>query len=558
MKLNKWVRGAVVGTMTASLLAGCSATKDNGETGSVKDTKSADGKEMVGNMYTTGLPIVKDKVTLKMIGIQAAGSAEFADMPFFKQLEEKTNVHIEWENYPAQSYVDKKNLLLAANEVPDAFFGSSAFTMDDANKYGSKGTVIPLDDLISKYAPNYQAALKKMPLLGGLSTAFDGKKYTMGTVIEQEVRNYPDNLYINKKWLDKLGLKVPTTIDEYYAVLKAFKEGDPNGNGKNDEIPFTFTKWNHINGYGSFFGAFGRVDVFNGSDVTPYDHIVVENNKLVLTADKPEYKEALKNLSRFFKDGLFDKEGFTQDQNQYTAKLQDPTGVVGSFYAWSSTAASPKTQQDYIAIAPLKGPDGKEAVVKKRNNNINVMGSGFAISSKNKYPEITMRWVDEFYNQLTSVESQFGPVGVGLKDKGNNTYDYVTEAPDGTQYVDMWKKYGPQDNAPKFIPKEFFGKVIPVNPADQEKSDNISKYYAKAKQNDTLPLMNFTADEIKTNASIGMDIGNFVKDKQTAWLLNGGVEEGWDDYIAKLKQLKIDDFMKSMQTAYDRSIGAAK
>lgn len=49
-----------------------------------------------------------------------------------------------------------------------------------------------------------------------------------------------DTPFINKAWLDRLGLEIPTTVDEWYEVLKAFKEQDANGNGDpNDEIPLT-------------------------------------------------------------------------------------------------------------------------------------------------------------------------------------------------------------------------------------------------------------------------------------------------------------------------------
>ena len=43
--------------------------------------------------------------------------------------------------------------------------------------------------------------------------------------------------WIRQDWLDKLGLAVPTTVDELHDVLLAFKNNDPNGNGKADEIP---------------------------------------------------------------------------------------------------------------------------------------------------------------------------------------------------------------------------------------------------------------------------------------------------------------------------------
>ncbi|NIK78323.1 putative aldouronate transport system substrate-binding protein [Paenibacillus castaneae] len=556
MKGKKVFKTVMAGVISLALLAGCSA-KNNSvvqNAGNTNAGKGSDDSEMIGNMYVKGLPIVKDKVTLKMIGIQGPTTANFADMPFFKELEEKTNVHIEWELYQQSSYPDKKNILLASDEVPDAFFGPEAFSIEDANKFGPQGTVIPLNDLIEKYAPNYKEAMNKQPLLSGMSTASDGKKYTMGTVIEQVQRNYPGILYINKQWLSNLGLEVPTTLDEYYNVLKAFKEQDPNGDGnKNDEIPYTFLNFNHITGYGQFFGAFGRVDVHN-SGGNAVDHFVIgDDGKLVFTADKPEYKEAISYLSKFFKEGLFDQEGFTQDPKQFDAKMKDPKGIVGSFYAWSSQAVSPETADQYVAINPFKGPSGEEPVVMKRNNNINVRGNGFAITHKNKNPEITMRWVDEFYNQLTSIESQYGPVGIGLIDKGDGTFDFNTkDVPEGITFMELWHQNAPFDQSPKFITADMLGTVVPITAADEEKADNINKFYLNAKQNNTLPVMNFTPDEIKTNTTEGLDIGNYVKDTQTKWLLNGGIDAEWDAYVNKLKQLKLDQFVASMQGAYDR------
>lgn len=536
MMSKKFTCVTLAALVSMSIMVGCK-----------KAEKQSDSKATaeVANMNPTGLPIAKDKVTLKMVGVLGVTSNNFKDMPFFQKLEERTNVHIEWELYPGTTYNDKKNILLAANELPDAFFGPNAFTIDDANKFGPQGTVIPLDDLIDKYAPNYKEVLKKSPIVNGLSTAFDGKKYTMGTVSEADTRNYPDQLFINKKWLDNLGLKVPTTIEEYYNVLKAFKDKDPNKNGKNDEIPFTFVNFNHINGYGSFFGAFGRVDAhnFNGSSL---DHFVVENGKVVFTADKPEYKTAINYLSRFFKEGLFDKEGFTQDPKQYQAKLQDPVGVVGSYYAFS-TIAAPERVGDYTCIAPLKGPNGQEPVVKKRLNNINFQGAGFAITSINKNKEITMRWVDEFYTVKNSIEAEHGvpgATGAAVKDRGNGTYEII-------QGVDS-KKYAPGDEAPKYMLQEYTGKYI--FGAVNEKAQNIAKYYSVAKASETLPTMNFKPEEIKFNTSSGLDIGNYVKDRQAKWLLEGNIDSEWDSYIAKLKQLKLDEFVKQMQTVYDRTV----
>ncbi len=68
------------------------------------------------------------------------------------------------------------------------------------------------------------------------STSADGNIYSMTQYEPQAWNMTPYRLYINQTWLDKLGLNVPTTTDEYKEVLKAFATQDPNGNGQADEI----------------------------------------------------------------------------------------------------------------------------------------------------------------------------------------------------------------------------------------------------------------------------------------------------------------------------------
>ncbi|MEG0326716.1 MAG: extracellular solute-binding protein [Cellulosilyticaceae bacterium] len=562
MKSKKLMSVLIAMTVTSSMFVGCSPSKQAETTTPAPEKTEVSATEAPKEETKEGdskFPIVDKPVTYRIVATTQPGQADFGDMEFFKKLEEKTNVKIEWECYEAVTYGDQKNLMLAANQLPDAFLGYGSFTMDDVNKYGPLGTVIPLDDLMAENAPNYMAKLEENDLLNGMSKAHDGNRYSFGTVIEQEVRNYPDNLHINKTWLDKLGLEVPTTLDEYYEVLKAFKEGDPNGNGLADEIPYTFTKYNHITGYGSFFGAFGMVDVHNGSGVTPLDHFIIdENEKVIFTANKPEYKEAIMYLSKFFQDGLFDKEGFVQEQSQFNAKMKDPVGVVGSFYGWANSAVAVETMDQYIPIKPLIGPSGEEPHVKRRQNHINVMGTGFSITSNAKDPEILVKWVDTFYEELQTLESNYGNVGTGLIDLGNGKYDYNKELgkDKGVNYLDMWKEITPGDGAPKYLTWAMQGDIIPYNDGDLAKINAINEFYIELPQDRTLPNINFTTDEIKLNTSIGMDVSNYVKENQSRWLIGeGNIEADWDAYVAQLEKLGLSQYEEQMQKAYNRTIG---
>lgn len=571
MRSSKKVLAAILACFTAvGALASCSGA-DSGTSAPAPAADSASGTSSAspddapsGTAPAAAAggwegiqPIAEKTAKYKVVTTLYPNQKGFGDMTFFKQLQEKTNVEIEWECLPQEGYNDQKNLMLASNQLPDAFLGYSSLTMDDINKYGPMGMFIPLDDLIAQNSPTYTKRLEENALLNGLSKAFDGKRYSYGTVVESSNRDYPDNLYINKVWLDNLGLAVPTTLDEYYDVLKAFKEQDPNKNSKADEIPYTFTKYNHITGYGSFFGAYGRVDVHNGSQVTALDHFVVENDKVVFTADKPEYKAAIEGLGRFFKDGLFDQEGLVQEQSQYKAKMMNPEAIVGSFYAWDSTSVDLKNAPQYIAIKPLKATaDAQDPHVKKRRNHISVQGTGLTITAQAKNPEILAKWVDLFYDYDVGIHTYIGPDD--LVAKGGGAYEYnKVDSPDGTGYLARIQQDAPFDNAPNYLTEgDVFGNLLPYNQSDLEKMDNIKNFYSVLPNDLTLPSINFTGDEVKINTSVGMDIQNYVKEMQSKWLLGErDITADWDTYLGQLKSYKLDDYVNMMQGAYDRSTG---
>ena len=178
--------------------------------------------------------------------------------------------------------------------------------------YGTEGVLIPLEDLIDKYAPNIKKILDENPQVRRMATAPDGHIYSIPWFEDQAHFQYRNTFLLNKTWLDKLGLEVPTTPDELIAVLKAFKEQDPNGNGEADEIPSTFRHNTTTNGYYELFGAFGLADALTGFSV--------EDKKVVFEPAIPEYKMAIAFLNRLYEEGLLDQESFTQDAKQMLSR----------------------------------------------------------------------------------------------------------------------------------------------------------------------------------------------------------------------------------------------
>jgi putative aldouronate transport system substrate-binding protein len=102
---------------------------------------------------------------------------------------------------------------------------------------------------------------------------------------------------------------MPTTTEEFYQVLKAFKERDPNGNGKADEIPYIGTNASLLNYPDAFLmNAFIYNNYFQNNF-----HLMINNGKVDAAFNKPEWKEGVKYINKLFKEGLMPLETFTQD-----------------------------------------------------------------------------------------------------------------------------------------------------------------------------------------------------------------------------------------------------
>ena len=340
--------------MAVSGLTAC-VPKAESETRSTQ-TAAAGEEPTAFEVNKEGLPIVNQPITYE-IAASTQKNKNFKELEFFQELEKETNVIINWNMSSDDGWNEKKSLLFASNALPDAFYGQGILTEVDIMKYASQGMLIPLNDLIDEYAPNLKAILDENPQYRRQITAPDGNIYALPTINELSPTTH-DKLFINKTWLDNLGLEVPATPEEFEAVLQAFKDQDANGNGDpNDEIPFSFRMsssdpYNRQQGIQSLFGTFGQLD-----DIY---HFVVNDGEVVYTPTTEPYKQAVSWFHDLYSKGLIDKEVFTHDKNVYVAKIQDPGKIVGIFLGWSGNATAAANKDDYVAMAPLKNTNGEQ------------------------------------------------------------------------------------------------------------------------------------------------------------------------------------------------------
>ena len=155
--------------------------------------------------------------------------------------------------------------------------------------------------------------------------ASDGKVYTVGYLVGQKI-NTNQHFFINQEWLDALNLETPSNVEELTEVLRAFKTGDPNGNGQADEIPLEMGLDIGFNGIRYMLPLFGL-------PCDPDKWIYIDDDKKVqFLATQDGFRDCMEWLHMLYEEGLVDPEIVSQDFNTVETKLKE--GNVGFFTAW--------------------------------------------------------------------------------------------------------------------------------------------------------------------------------------------------------------------------------
>ncbi|MDF2716411.1 MAG: transporter substrate-binding protein [Paenibacillus sp.] len=355
-----------------------------------KDSGDAAGGASGGQGTATKIKVGLTTGALKYV----EGSPDINNDKYVKKLEELSKTDLDLQLIPHENYDQSMTLLFAGGELPD-LLQTKGINRPEVAPAIEASVLQPLDELIEKYGPNLK---KKIPKESWDSARVskDGKIY--GIPQENPILNGTVT-YIRKDWLDKLNLQVPKTIDEYIEVMKAFRDNDPNGNGKQDEIALS-GRAKLAFAY-QFFAAYG---------VHPQTW-TYENNQLVPNFIRPGMVDALKVYRQLYQEKLLDNEVFTQQGKDWDAKIKGQ-GIVG---IWATSATSPDAVEASVkanvpaanlAVIPSPvGPSGQPGGVYPLGSTVSDFV--WTIPAKTKNPENIIKFLDWYYSDDKAKDTFF-------------------------------------------------------------------------------------------------------------------------------------------------------
>lgn len=542
-------------SLVAGSLAGCGGSEQSGasnESGGSAKTESSETKSENGgaettdsNFNETGYPIVNEKVTLTMWCQSSAIDPN--EMPFFQMMEELTNVHIEWTSLPSDSVEERLNLMWTGGDYPDAVTNNAVFA-DRSQSLMEEGVIIPLNDLIDKYMPNFKERAGEY--IGNI-TYPDGNIYYFPKIEEAFSMNSAQAVFINTEWLKNVGKDMPTTTDEFADVLRAFKEQDANGNGDaNDEIPFSALNWGYAGIINMFCGAFGH----------PYGLQIDKDGKTVVDSRCEDgTKEAIKWLRGLYEEGLIDMEIFTQDGDAFLAKCKEDPTLVGCSTGWRAghSYGDAVAEAQYKTLLPLKGPNGDRGIL-GRGENINITPA-MMVTSACEHPEVLARWVDTLYAEDISIQCNKGPLGYTLTKNDDGSYD-ANVLPEGYETRGEYLDKNHLLHIPQyFIESEYNLVIDETNYGSNDKRWQCEDYNNDGAVVKAFPTVLTTSEEAASIEAIRPDIDKYTEDQICRWISGqGDVDADWDGYVKKLQELGFEDYVKIYQQIYDRYLENSK
>lgn len=478
---------------------------------------------------------------------------DYEQIYMFEQYEKMTGIDIEWINTPQDVVNEKVSLTLAGGDLPDAFL-KCGISGSDLQTYGDAGDFLDLSPYLETYAPNFWAYAQTNPDVLASITTPDGAIYSLPAIADAPSTRISLKWFYNQEWLSNLGLEQPADIDAFYAMLKAFKEQDANGNGDpSDEVPLMTSMDNLYQTLGGMFGVLNR-----GGYHQSYWDADPATGELRYTRTSDAWRELMAFMNKLYEEGLIAQESITY-------KVADVVGLaaqdrLGMYVMTNLARLSADVADKFAPIETVvKGPHGDQLWPATRSHLHSV--GAFVITTACKNPELLLQWVDYFYSEPGILLYHYGVEGETCVKKADGSYAYtddvLAEMAQGKSYDESIADvtcFGGGNNPTIMSWPGFAGMEL------TEKPMAASEVLKEHLPGTIWPIFTYTYDENEVVTTVGSDIDNYVKG-MCAKFVTGETElndQTWSDYVNTVEKMGMSEYYEATKAAAQRADAAVK
>ena len=499
-----------------------------------------------------------EPVKLTALACTHSLTRDVSEMLWIQEIAAEAGVEITWEQIRTD-WDTIKSTRFASGDIPDLLFSAT----NDADYVTYKGLFMDLTDLIEKYAPNVQAMFAEEPDTLAMAKTLEGQIYGL----PKFQGKWPDTntvMFVNKVWLDKVGMAVPTTLTELKNVLIAFRDNDVNGNGDaTDEVPMDFNGW--------FGGAYGLHNLIGSWGIQQtnwgFDSYFAEDATIKAFAVDPRYKEMMKYLADLYAEGLINENAITNDYSMFQSLSRgdgEGNALVGVVMGWEETDKfGPVLHSQYVPCGPFVNDlewseyQGVAPRWPYDFSGLNMSGNRVCMSAKCQNPEAAMKFMDQFYRYDVSVQGLFGGIADGnVAQIGDNHFEVLPPPAEANTDPGTWKWTSSfADNAPMYIRRATqIDMTIDMTYALQEREQYKEAIALVDFENEYYPqmLIKYSAEDTNAMAVAQANVNNIILNYWGLWMTGeSDVDEDWEDYVAAAEAAGLNDILAIRQKGYE-------
>jgi putative aldouronate transport system substrate-binding protein len=391
--MKKWFTTSLIVPLAVMVASGCTNNSSNtssnesanqGKTTSMWSVPVEDGK------YTEPVSISQLKIT--PADVKYAPGEDENDNHFTKWLSKQFNIEISypWTAAQQDTFNSKLSLMLASGEeMPDIVMANG----DIVNDLIDSGKFMEVGSMFDKYANDeWKTAMEQVPN-AWLPNSRDGERYAIPVLSDAYTQD--EVLWVRQDWLDKLGLKAPTTLAEMEEVMDAFVNQDPDGNGKKDTIGLSI---GIKDGFVSYMSD--TAPLFGANGTIPAQWNLTSDGALEYGSIHPGAKKTLETLARWYEKGYLPKEAAVYDINKAAEPVvQGKAGMIFGAHWLAEWPLSDVVKNDPAAnFQPIPIPAGADG--DKGFRVATPLTGSILINKDSKHPDaffLYQNWLYEHY-----------------------------------------------------------------------------------------------------------------------------------------------------------------
>lgn len=463
----------------------------------------------------------------------------YKDSPFIKRLEEATGITLEI-THPADFAV-----LLASGNLPDIIANYNIGNYSGGPSQAIRDKIIhPLNDLIDEYAPDLKRLLDSNEEYQKVNSTPDGDIIGFPFIRGHEELRTSMGMIIRQDWLDDLGMEKPETPDEFYDVLKAFKDD------KGATFPLSLTNWQLSAGLleqGAVTSPFGL----------PAAGFYQIDNQIHYGYYEEAYKDVLAFMSKLHDDGLLDPDFPNIDGNTVNSNIMNGISgatvgpVGGGIGVYLSTMKDKDPNFNVTATGSLVANSGDRAMSGHLDNAIYGIAGYITESSQNK--EAAAMFLNYGYTEEGHMLYNFGieDESYTLVDGVPVFTDLITDHPDGLTMQQALAQYSRSYNHDSFVQDEEYIRQYAGLPQQQEA---IAIWSETDAADYIIPHIVIAQEDSAEYSRLSGDINTYIGEMRVKFIIGLEPIENFDTYLSTLKDMGIERLIELRQKALDEFI----